>query len=196
MPVPCTPSSLGLREHGSRGVSIDSNSKHHPSTHPTARGTTWYISGRSILHSPVQLSSIEDTALPGRTHRASPCLCASVPQYPGSTQWDLTAASLAPLSCSTNSVHIWILCCCDISIHWCVIAMLPTNVTACHSPFQASMLSDIIESQIHPREIQSLNLSQPVSQHTENIKPFGRVLPKGLPHMCCVKQAQSLVSGA
>lgn len=35
-----------------------------------------------------------------------------------------------------------------------------------------------------------------MSQHTENIKPFGRVPPKGLPHMCCVKQAQSLVSGA
>lgn len=153
MPVPCTLSPLGQREHGSGGVSIDLNSKHHPSAHPTAAGTTWYTSGRSVLHSPVQLSSIEDTALQGRTHRASPCLCASVPQYPGSTQWDLTAASLAPLSCNTNSAHIWILCCCDISIHWCVIAVLPTNVNACHSPFQAPMLSDITGSQIHPHEI-------------------------------------------
>lgn len=58
------------------------------------------------------------------------------------------------------------------------------------------MVSDIIGSQVHPCEIEILNSSQPVSQHTENIKPFGRVLPKGLPHMCCVKQAQSLVSGA
>lgn len=104
-------------------------------------------------------------ALQGRMRRASPCLCASVPQYPGSTQWDLTAASFAPLSCSISSAGVWIPCCCDVSTHWCIIETLPTNVTACHSPSQAPMLSDITGSQIHHSDINSEPIMTSASAH-------------------------------